>query len=303
MVTVPDSASMTRYKTYSIARPETISNASGGGGGREEREQDEEPHHRQRTLARSRPATNPNLLPTLDVEINPLEHKVQVVSVSRANPLELERARLRPIVARLGRFNLKGRFRLELNILLHALDGDNVGLDFGGGSDCVGAGQLGNHAEEGGATTLTEPVERLRARQRVAEHKSHDTRVDIVGANEGEDGQPRRGEDDEGSEELESYRQPTIAVDAREEGLLVPIDARLILGDKAIRLTVGANGRDATECLLERGKDGRLGRGVQPLEFARGGEVVAVQCGRVLSAPSSRNELGKARATHVCTFL
>lgn len=78
---------------------------------------------------------------------------------------------------------------------------------------------------------------------------------------------------------LEAHSQPAVAVDAREESLLVAINASLILGDETLGLTVSTDGGDSSEGLLERSEDGRLGGGVEALQLARGGEVVAMGMG------------------------
>lgn len=75
---------------------------------------------------------------------------------------------------------------------------------------------------------------------------------------------------------LEPDSEPSVAIDAGEKGLLVTVDAGLVLGNEPLGLTVGADSRDSTERFLEGGEDGRLGRGVQSLELTRGGKVVAV---------------------------
>lgn len=68
---------------------------------------------------------------------------------------------------------------------------------------------------------------------------------------------------------------------------LVPVNSRFILGDETRVLTVSANRRDASEGLLERGKDRALRGCVEALQLTRSRQVVAAE-GRVRPRSQSR---------------
>ena len=50
-------------------------------------------------------------------------------------PTPHDLALARPVLRQLGVRTVQGGFGLEVDVLLHALDRDDVGLDLGGGSD------------------------------------------------------------------------------------------------------------------------------------------------------------------------
>jgi hypothetical protein len=57
----------------------------------------------------------------------------------------------------------------------------------------------------------------------------------------------------------------------------VAINAGLIFGNKALGLAVRADGGYSSQSFLERCKDRRLCRGIEPLEFPRCRQVVATE--------------------------
>lgn len=63
------------------------------------------------------------------------KHEIEVLPVSRRNVAVGEGPLGRPVGSGLSLGDAERRFGLELDVLLHAFDGDDVGLDFGGGSD------------------------------------------------------------------------------------------------------------------------------------------------------------------------
>jgi hypothetical protein len=112
---------------------------------------------------------------------------------------------LRPVVAGQSGLDLERSLGLEVDVLLHTLDRDDVGLDLGGRADCEGERSVSELLEELAAEAReqrTDPVERLSRGQRVREHQSDDAGVNTPSANERDDGEEGGRKDDDGAEEL-----------------------------------------------------------------------------------------------------
>lgn len=91
-----------------------------------------------------------------------------------------------------------------------------------------------------------------------------------------DDGEARSRKDNNATDELEADSEPAVGTDGREVGTQVGVDTPLVLELKALLLAVGADGRDATERLLEVGVDGAAANAVESLKLARGPEVVSL---------------------------
>lgn len=125
MRTDPVSGSMTRYSTYNRAFEHRFK-AQGRAW----------TYHREGRLSGTRAAAHADLLSALELKADVAEDEVQVLAVPRGDVAEGEAAGLGPRLLGLRRCDEVGRLGLELDVLLHALDRDDVCLDFGGTPHC-----------------------------------------------------------------------------------------------------------------------------------------------------------------------
>jgi hypothetical protein len=106
------------------------------------------------------------------------------------------------------------------------------------------------------------------------------------------------GEESEYADRLGKRGRKQERLRAKSATHLIPVDSRLVFGDKSVALTVGTNRRDTSKSLLERSEDGRLGSSVESFELARSGEVVTINA-RSAFAPLEVNSRPHGQTAHL----
>ena len=204
-------------------------------------------------LPRAGPPADAHLLPGADVHVDSLEDEVEAGPVSSREVLERDGPVLRPLLRQqhlaLGNFNI-GLLRV-VRVLENPLDGNRVRLE------------VAEHPDQ--------PVEGVRHVEGVGDGQSRESRADEAPTQDGEDG----GEEDhEVADGLDAHAQPPVAAHAEVEAAHAVHDVLFRLQAEAVLLLEGADRGHSVDALGEVREDGALLDRFNPLQLARGGDVV-----------------------------